>query len=38
MSSLPMTFADDVIHEPARVQFEVFLVSTALSSMAAWTG
>ena len=25
MSSLPMTFADDVIHEPARVQFEVFL-------------
>lgn len=25
MSSLPMTFADDVIYEPARVQFEVFL-------------
>ncbi|MEP7179717.1 MAG: DinB family protein [Pseudonocardiales bacterium] len=25
MSSLPATFADDVIHRPARVQFEVFL-------------
>jgi len=25
MSSLPVTFAEDVIHAPARAQFEVFL-------------
>ncbi len=38
MPSLPMTFAEDVIDQPARAQFEVFSTSIAVSSMAAWTG
>ena len=33
-----MTFAEDVIDQPARAQFEVFSTSIAVSSMAAWTG
>jgi hypothetical protein len=37
MSSLP-TSAEDVIDQPARDQFEVFSMSTVVSSTAAWTG
>ncbi len=38
MSSLPATFAEDVIDQPVGVQFEGASTSTALSSMAAWKG
>ena len=36
--SLPATLAEDVIDQPARIQFEVFSTSTAARLTPAWMG